>query len=451
MKLSTIVSLVSLLIVPGFCPAAEPPPTPERGPLRLTLKRAVELALSPEGSARIQIAQELVRQAQARSAQVRSALLPDLEGYVGQESLVKNLNDQGLSVVHLPFGLKLPAQVGPYDVFDVRASVTQNIFDFAAIRRLQASHAGTGAAKADVKNVDDQVASLVAKAYLEAIRSEAQLEATQADVALAVAVLKQSENQKAAGAGTGIEVTRAKLELSNGRQRELVAQNGLRRARLQLLRSMNLRLDTELELIDKLKYSPMDASTFEQAQLEAAKNREDLKAQQKREDSARLSASATKMERLPSVVGFADYGTTGPGYYEALPTRTFGVGVRVPVFDGFRRDARRAESASVYRQEKVHTNDLKEQIDLEIQLALDGLHSAQEEIAVAADGLKLAESELTQARRRYDAGVASNLEVTDAQTRLAHARENHIAAMFNYNLACLDLGQATGTIRRMLE
>ena len=92
--------------------------------------------------------------------------------------------------------------------------------------------------------------------------------------------------------------------------------------------------------------------------------------------------------------------------------------MKVPLFDGGRRDARRAESASQYRAEKARTNDLKEQIDLDVRLALDSLASAQDEVTVAEDGLNLAENELAQARRRYDAGVTNSVEVTDAQTRL---------------------------------
>lgn len=438
-----------LVVVPVLCMAAEP--AAERGPLRLTLKHAVEMALSPEGSARVQFSRELVRQAQARSAQARAALLPDFEGYVGEQSLVRNLDNQGLHEVHLPFGFTLPSQVGPFNVFDVRATVTQNVLDLASIRRLQASHAAVSAAKDDMENVDDQVASQVAKAYLEALRSEAELDAVRADVALAEAVLKQAENQKAAGVGTGIEITRAKVQRSHDKQRQLVAENGRRRARLQLLRSMGLRLDTELDLTDKLDYLATDTTSFEEAHTQAEKERADLKAQEDRQNAARLTASASKMERLPSLVSFADYGTTGQGYYSALPTRSYGVLLKVPIFDGFRRDARRAETQSMFRQEVVRTNDLKEQIDLEIQIALDSLHSAEEQVGVASEGLKLSEAEFTQARRRSEAGVASSLEVTDAQTRLARARQNRIAALFNYNLARLDLGQATGTIRQMIQ
>src|SRR5579885_3144397 len=67
------------------------------------------------------------------------------------------------------------------------------------------------------------------------------------------------------------------------------------------------------------------------------------------------------------------------------------------------------------------------------------------------EGLQLAESELTQARRRYEAGVTSSLEVTDAQTRLERAQDNRITALFNYNVARIDLGHATGDTRRMIQ
>jgi outer membrane protein TolC len=211
---------------------------------------------------------------------------------------------------------------------------------------------------------------------------------------------------------------------------------------------MGLRLDTAIQLTDALQYTPVDAVTIEQAKAQALKERPDYQAQRDRESTARLSASATKMERLPSVAAFGDYGTIGTGLSNALPTRTVGILVRVPIFDGGKRDARRAESASQYRSEQIRTNDLKEQIELDVRLALDELRSAEDEVKVAKEGLELADNELTQARRRYDAGVASGLEVTDAQTRLARARDNQTGALYQYNLAKLDLAQSMGKVRQ---
>jgi outer membrane protein len=295
------------------------------------------------------------------------------------------------------------------------------------------------------------VTAQVARAYLAAVRADADVEAAQANIALAQAVVKQAEDQKAAGTGTGIEITRARVQLANDRQRLLQAQNASRATHLRLLRAIGMRLDIDVQLTDKLEYVPVDAVTLQQARDKAMQERSDYKAQREREDAARLSASGTKLERLPSVQAFGDYGSIGAGPDNALPTRTYGVSLRVPVFDGGRRDARRAESASQYRQEKTRTNDLKEQIELDVRLALDELRSAEEQVTVAKEGLELAGNELAQARRRYEAGVAGSLEITDAQTRLERARDNQIAALYQYNVAHIDMAQAMGNVRSVVR
>jgi outer membrane protein TolC len=310
---------------------------------------------------------------------------------------------------------------------------------------------GVTAARSDAGATQEQVASQVARAYLAAVKGDADVETALSNVTLSEALLKQSENEKEAGTGTGIEITRAKVQLANDRQHLLVAQNARHGAHLQLLRAIGLRLDTELDLTDKLQYLPVDAVTLDAAKAQALKGRPDLKAQQDREANARLSASATKLERLPSLQAFGDYGSNGTALNNSVPTRTVGISVKVPIFDGGRRDARREESASQYRAETVRTNDLKEQIELDVRLALDGLQSADQEVKVSQEGLELANNELTQARRRYDAGVAISVEVTDAQTRLERARDNQTDALYSYNLARLDLAQAMGSVRTMLQ
>src|ERR1039457_2393528 len=337
----------------------------------------------------------------------------------------------GLSKLSIPIpGFQFPTFVGPFTRVDARVTGTQNIFDFSTWRRFQASKVGISAAKSDLDTAGEQVAGQVARAYLAAVKADTDVEMAQANVTLSEAVLKQAENQKAAGTGTGIEITRAKVQLANDRQRLLVARNAGRSAHLQLLRAIGLRLDTELELTDRMQYAPVDAVTLEQARTQAVEQRPDLKAQRDRETTARLSASATKLERLPTVAAFGDYGSNGTGFNNSLPTRTVGIQVKVPLFDGGRRDARREESASQYRAESVRTNDLKEQIELDVRLALDSLESAGQQVKVAQEGLDLANNELTQARRRYGAGVAVSVEVTDAQTRLERARDNTTDALY---------------------
>ncbi len=119
----------------------------------------------------------------------------------------------------------------------------------------------------------------------------------------------------------------------------------------------------------------------------------------------------------------------------------------MPVFDGGNRRERAARKASRnINRNRFAPRDVGQQIELQVRTALESLRSAAAEVDASREGLSLAENELAQARRRYDAGVATSVEVTDAQTRLQRARDNQVIALYDYNVARLDLATATGTI-----
>ncbi len=437
-----------LLVVGAATAMAQEPVMP------LSLRKSIEIALAPEGNTRIELAQEVIQQAETRRLQARAAFLPNLEGSFNYSDVTRNLRTFGISFpsVSIPGlgGFSFPTFAGPFGVVDARASVTQSVFDFSNIRRYQSSKAGVDVAKGDRENAQRQVTDQVARAYLTALRAEAQLEVARANVELAESLRKLASTQKEAGTGTGIEVTRAEVQLANEKQRLRVAQADQKKSHLQLLRAMDLKLSTRLELTDKLSFGPVDAVNMQQAISASMASRPDLKAQQQRETVARLNYESTKLERVPSLAAFGDYGPTGPGLGDVRPTRTVGVALKIPVFDGGRRDARRAEGASQLRQEKIRTRDLREQIELELRVAIESLTSAESQVTTAEEGLRLAQKEYEQAERRYKAGVANSIEVTDAQTRLSRARDNRLNALYLHNLARLDLGSATGNVERYL-
>jgi outer membrane protein len=417
-----------------------------QGTVELSLKRAVDIALTPEGSAKVALAQQTIRQAETRVAQARGAFLPNVDGSVQDRDQTTNLKAFGFSFALPVPGFAIPSIVGPYSVFDARASVQQNVLDFTTLSQYKASKSGVASAKADLGVVNDQVSDQVARAYLASLRADAALETARADVELAEALLKLSQQQKDAGTGTGIEVTRAQVQLANNRQQMIVAENGQRRAVLQLLRVMGIQLSAPVHLTGKLEFHPADSPVMDAALTQARSMRTDLKAQKQKEETARLNFGKVRAERLPSLAAFGDYGTIGSEIVGAHPTHTVGITLKVPLYDGGRRDARRQESDSQYRQEQIRTHDLELQIELDVRLAMDSLESTRSQVTVAQEGVGLSENELAQARRRYQAGVTNSVEVTDAQTRLDRARDNLIAALYNHNLARIDLATATGTI-----
>ena len=122
---------VLMLMLWTALPAGAADRDDDRVPLQLSLKRAVDIATSPEGNSNIQLAGEGVKQAQARSAEARASLLPDFEASVGDSSATRNLAAMGIKFASPIPGLQIPTFVGPYTAMDARVTGSQSVFDFS--------------------------------------------------------------------------------------------------------------------------------------------------------------------------------------------------------------------------------------------------------------------------------------------------------------------------------
>jgi outer membrane protein len=410
--------------------------------MALSLSKSIEIALAPDGNAKVQLAAEAVRQAQARKAEALSALLPNFDASWSARSFTQNLTTMGLQIQTPLFAI--PTFVGPVDVYDLRASGTQSVFNLSAIRKFQAAGAQASASKLDTEQARVQTAALAGKAYINATRAENGVATAMANLELAERLLRLAKSQKEAGTGTGLDITRAEVQVSSEKQRLIAAKEDRETARLNLLRAMNVPLDLAVELTDPLTYTPADIPEPASAIQIARGNRPDLKAQSDRERSAKLSYNSAASERLPSVSAFGDYGAIGVEPTTLRPTRTVGVSVKIPIFDGGRRDALRAEASSQLRSEAIRSRDLGKQAELEVRTAIEALRSAEEQARVSLESLALSTKELEQAERRYRSGVANSVEVTDAQTRLSRARENKDTAVYRQRAARIDLAASLG-------
>jgi outer membrane protein TolC len=420
-------------------------------PVPLTLKQAVDIALAPDGNTRVRLAAMAVEQSKTRQAQARGALLPNIDGSVSGQNFTRNLKAFGISFPSNIPGFTQPTIVGPITNFDARLSASMTLFDFSAWKRLDAAKTGVAAAQAEAESARNTAADAVARAYVAALRTKAALEVARANLTLAESLKKLASEQKEAGTGTGIEVLRAEVQMANEKQRLSLLENENHRAHLQLARLLNLGLDRELQLTDTLAMPEANVPAMDEALKAAWENRKDLSAQALRTEISKRSYEAVKWERLTSIQGFGDYGAIGLDVESALGTRTYGATLRIPIFDGGRRDARRAEAAIALRQDELRTADLRKQVELDVRLALDTIGAAAQQVRVSEEGVQLAERELAQAQRRYQGGVTSNIEVVDAQTRTERARDNRILALYQYNQARIDLATAMGALHRILQ
>ncbi len=410
--------------------AASRPRPPE---LRLSMRDAMQAAV--DNNPTVQIFRERVTQAEEQAVTRRGALLPNLSARVSgarRRLFLGSFGGRGGTL--------------PRDFYDGRVALTQNLFSLSLIQRWRAARTNIEVAGLNSETQKMDTMAVVALAYLEALRVQKSVKARLADVKLNNELLRLALERKSVGMATRLDVTRAKVQLENEKQRLLIARNDYGSATLNLSRGIGLSFDVKLILTDDLKLVPVPPQTVKEALQIARQHRVELKAQRKRERLAELTLSSVVMERVPSLSGTGDLGVIGNQPGDALTTDNVQVLLSIPLFDGGQREGRISEQRSLLRLESIRTKDVEKQVGLEVRDALLTLESTQQQVAVAKEGLRLAFQELHLARRRFAVGLATNIEVTDAQTRVAQARDNLIEALFNFNASRVDLARAQGRL-----
>ncbi len=169
-------------------------------------------------------------------------------------------------------------------------------------------------------------------------------------------------------------------------------------------------------------------------------------------DQFRRAATA---EHFPSLNFAGNYGAAGVNLGESHGVFEVGATLAIPIFAGGRAHADALEAEATLRQNRQQLENLRAQIDYEVRTALLDLAAAADQVEVARSSLDLANQTLDQARDRFTAGVADNLEVVQAQESVASANENYIGSLYAHNLAKVSLARAVGFaeqgVRQYLE
>src|SRR5256712_194034 len=420
--------LAWLVAAPSFL-GAQQPATPT--PLRLSFADAVRVA---SGQATpVELATLRTTEADARVRQARSALLPSLAISGAWVNRTFNSKSLGISFPTPPGQPGLPDLIGPFDNYDGRVRATQTVFDWSSVKRVRAAGAQADGSRAERGATVESAAQTAATAYLRAARAAAVVAARRADSSIAAELVTLAEAQKRAGVSAAIDVTRARTQLVTAQGLTIIARNELDRARIALARALAIDPATPLELADTLAAGLANAAVpgdREAAVAAALAVRPDLQAEVARGAAARQTGSAIRAERLPRLDLEADYGVNGLTMPGAISLRAAARHVTVPILDGLHREARIAEQNATVSESRVRERDLRQQIAADVDAALLDLRSAEAQQVVAAERLRLATDELAQARERFKAGVAGNIEGIDAQSNLIRARATDIDARF---------------------
>jgi outer membrane protein len=327
-------------------------------------------------------------------------------------------------------------------------SVGQLVTDFGRTRALANSmdlRASTQRETVNVRRAD--VLLQVDRAYFAALRAQAvdrvaeETERARQLVADAVAA------QAASGLKSGLDVSFAKVSLSEAQILVLQASNDVAAALATLNASMGSSAGGPYNLIDEPLPAPPPAAA-DALVAEALRNRPDLAAQRFSREAALGFAEAERDLRMPVVSVVAAFGLIP--YYQVGLTTSYaaaGVNLTVPVMTGGLFAARRAEAELKADAEEQQVRELELTIThdvtvawLDAQAAFRRLDLADQLRAAATDAADLAQA-------RYDMGLGSIIELTQAQLNKTRAEIEAATARYEYQIRSVALRYQTGDLR----
>lgn len=417
-------------------------------PLPISIAEAIRRAL--DHNLGVLQAEEAVNRATGTRWLALGELLPNVHGSITETRRETNLEAFGFPLNRFSLGASFPSVVGPFNVFDARVFVEQSVLDLEALHKLRAETHQLNATRLAYRSAREFVVLVAANLYLEGLAADARATTARAQLDTAQALQGQAEDLRRGGIVAGIDVVRAEVRVSTERQRATAARAEFEKIKLQLARVMGLPVGQTIALSDQIPPVPVPEITVEQALERAYRERPDYLAAQARLQAAEATRRAALAEHLPSLSLNADYGAIGLTAASSLSTFAVTGTLNIPIFDGGKTRAHIQQTTADRDNRRAEFEDMRAQVDYDVRAAFLDLQATSEELEAATRGRELSALQLTQARDRFTAGIANNIEVIQAQEAVALANEQYIDAVFGYNLSKAVLGRALGTVEEAI-
>ena len=413
------------------------------GPITLTLSDALKFGLQTNlGSIS---ANNSTRATRAERIQALSALLPNIAVNASETVTQVNLAAYGFQF-NLPPGLNfaIPTVVGPFSYSQLQGTLSQSIYDPVQRRNWKAAKETERASILSAKDTRELVVFAVGGTYLQTITASARVTSQRAQVDNARAVYNQAVTRRAAGTNSKIDVMRSLVELQTQEQRLSSLEADLRKQKITLARVIGLPQDRELRLAEPLSFSETVVPEADAAIRRALQRRADLQSSEAQVKAAEQALSAAHAERLPSVGINGDYGVIGPN-----PANNHGVfaitgSVNMPVWQGGRVRGDIQQAESTLDQRRAELADQRARVEQDVRNAIIELQTASGQVHLADTNRGYANETLSESRDRFAAGVATTVEVVQAQEQVASAENDYISSLFSFDLSRLSLARATG-------
>jgi outer membrane protein TolC len=345
------------------------------------------------------------------------------------------------------FGLHFPGInpiVGPFQVFDFRGYLTQNLVNIQALRNYIAARHNFESARLSAADARDLVVLTVGNAYLLCIADQARIEAVNAELATSRVTLDQAIAAHDAGTSPRLDVLRAQVDYQNSQQTLIATTNQLAKDKLALARAIGLPLEQEFRLTDNVPFAALDSPDPNASFTQALNTRNDLKAGNEAVKSAEASRAAAVASQYPTLDFKGDYGTIGNTLGHSHGTFTATGTASVPVLQIARTRGQEQVAQAQLEQAQARLSDQIQQVNADVRDSILDIQAAAKLVEATHSNLDLANEALSEAQQRFHAGVSDNLPVSQAQAQTEQANDQYISALYQHNLAKLSLARALG-------
>ena len=405
-------------------------------PMRLTLAEAERLAV--QNNPALTAAKYIAAAVAQTPAEYRAAYSPTLNGSVTGVGA-----DNGSRLA--AGGLNNPVV---YNRLGTGLSVSQMITDFGRTGNLVAMAKLNAQAQDEAANTTRaQILLATGRAYFAVLRAHAVLGVARQTVKARQLVVDQVSALAESKLKSTLDVSFANVSLSEARLIESQAQNDLKAAEAELATAMGLPNESAFELSEESMPPPLP-DRIDDLLRAAIANRPELRDLRLEESAAERFVKAEHALLYPSV---AAVGTAGfaPAAFETVPNRygAVGVNLNIPIFNGGLFKARQTEADLKAKAAAQRTNDLENRVARDVRVAYLNATTAYDRMGLTKQLLDQAQLALDLAQTRYDAGLGSIVELSQAQLAWTTAQIANTSAAYDYQTQRVILDYQTGSLR----
>ncbi len=400
----------------------------------LTIDKCIDIAL--KNNPQMKIAQSNYDMASSNLTGVRSVLMP-------QVSLQSTYNKNGGY-----FFVGPTARQSDYENYSIGLQATQLIFDFGkTFSRVSANSDLEDASVQDFNAVKQNLILNTYIAYFSYLQSQRIKKVNQESLQQAEEHLHQAEKFYEIGTKPQFDVLKAKTDEANARVNLLTAENNLTVSRLQLENVLNTKLGDNFVMKDNLELSK-DTISLDAALRTSVESRPELLGMKLRLEASKSFITSAWAANLPSINATGGY--TWRGYalnQQFLNSWNVGLSFSLPLFQGFALQAGIDQAEANLANTQAQYELTNQSINLDVQQQYTSVKIATAKIDAAKSLVQQAEETFKIAEGRYNEGVGSPIEITDARVTLLNAQTTYIQALYDYQVAFVRLQKSMGVLR----